>query len=493
MVLDALVNAAHGVVAHVLLAWGQYVAFVTLQFPHAQAYLIGANALQGALRVHAVSSGANEPRQYWLYSYLSVLLTTFGGGWVAPLLVGKPAIPVANDLVVPFTLVAWYATYIDMGAAQLLNLLPVKLVWTVFAGLFRTHAVCNMVTVAAGALKAGPYYPTVPLVGPIVVGTCLGSMGQFLPFNKGLSAVEAGTPWPVQAAFMTAAFYHVMVNDVDGVVGRSARAVFGSYSEQTVRVIIASVQIATLLVQTLFAPNANLFTPVHKLLYMVFQVGGPAADTQGKGPTATVGWSHGTRVALERAVEAGRLLVVLLVLCGHVYLTAPPTALPASGALASALTLGKSVGTCQMFGYARSCRPFYLALENVAPDAAKGGVSLQLASYAAPAQSWYSATKGAADGPAAVWHKGISKRPVLRGEGAVAVAARLSPDGVLRVVATGKDSQQEEALWTSSSRCPASSVQAAAAAGGKSVYLTLDGATGRPVVHCADGFIVNVN
>ena len=487
MVLDALVNAAHGVVATTLFAWSQYVAFATLQFPHAQVYLVGANALSGSLRVRELSAG--KPRQYWLYSYFMVLLTAFGGGWVAPLLIGKPALPVANDLVLPLTLVAWYLTYMDVGVASLLNVLPVKLVWTVFLGLFRTHSVCNMVAVAAGALKAGPYYPSVPLVGPIVVGTVLGSMGQFLPFTKGLTAVESGTPWPIQAAFMTSAFYHVMVHDADGVVGTTARAVFGTYSEQTVRVIIATVQILTLVVQAVFSANANLFTPVHKLLYMVFQVGGPASDAQGKAPTATVGWDHATRVALERVLEASRVLVAVLVLCGHIYLTAPPTVLPAAGTLASSLALGKSVGTCQLLGYARSCQPFHLALENVAPDAAKGGVSLQLASYRGPVASWYSTAAAKSTKGPAVWQKSISKRPVLSGAGAVAVAARLSLDGVLRVVATSPDSKQEEALWTSSSRCPATSKKTT----GGSVYLTLDTASGKPVVHCADGSTVNVN
>jgi hypothetical protein len=400
---------------------------------------------------------------------------------------------VANDVVVPLTLLIWYLTYIPTGFYSLLTFFPVKMAWTVFVGLFRTHAVCNMVNVASSTLKAGPYYP-IPLVGPIIAGAALGSMGQFIPFDKGLSAISAGVPWPIQGAFMSAAFYHCMVNDATGLCGNTFRAVFGTYSEQTVRIIIATVNIVTLLIQAAFSPSANLFTPVHKLLYMIFQVEGPL-DVQQK-PKETVGWDYRTRIALERAIELARLLAVLLVLAFHIYLTAPPTVLLAATPVANGISwgrapsiaLGSSVGTCQMFAYVRDCQPHHLILENVAPDAAKGGVSLQFASYPAPAKSWYSSS--AKSSAKSVWQRSIGKKPVLSD---VTVSASLGQDGVVRVVSTSKDSQQEEALWTSSSRCAAKAKAKAAGETKESpVYLTLDSA-GKPVVHCADGSVVAVN
>jgi hypothetical protein len=45
--------------------------------------------------------------------------------------------------------------------------------------------------------STGPYYPCA-LVGPIVIGTAVGSLGQFFPADKGLSAVTNGLPWPIQ-------------------------------------------------------------------------------------------------------------------------------------------------------------------------------------------------------------------------------------------------------------------------------------------------------
>ena len=111
----------------------------------------GANALAGSLRVSEMNAG--KPRMYWLHSFLLVLITSFGGGWVAPWLIGKPSIPVANDVVIPLTLVIWYLIHCVVGVESVMNLMPIKVVWTVFVGLFRTHAVLNMVNVAVASLK----------------------------------------------------------------------------------------------------------------------------------------------------------------------------------------------------------------------------------------------------------------------------------------------------------------------------------------------------
>ena len=65
--------------------------------------------------------------------------------------------------------------------------------------LFRTQTMANIISLAAKTLPPSEYYPYgVALVGPIVVGTTLGSFGQFIPLDKGMSPVAAGTPWPIQ-------------------------------------------------------------------------------------------------------------------------------------------------------------------------------------------------------------------------------------------------------------------------------------------------------
>ena len=39
-------------------------------------------------------------------------------------------------------------------------------------------------------------------MGPIVIGTAVGSLGQFFPTDKGLEAVTNGLPWPVQVSLL---------------------------------------------------------------------------------------------------------------------------------------------------------------------------------------------------------------------------------------------------------------------------------------------------
>ena len=41
------------------------------------------------------------------------------------------------------------------GFDRVFNFLPIKVVWSFFVALFRTHAVCNMVALAAETIKAG--------------------------------------------------------------------------------------------------------------------------------------------------------------------------------------------------------------------------------------------------------------------------------------------------------------------------------------------------
>jgi hypothetical protein len=167
--------------------------------------------------------------------------------------------------------------------------------------LFRTHSVCNIVAKAAQVLQPGEFYP-IPLVGPILIGTTLGSFGMFMPRILGLekgkrfgdevdevTAVRDGTPWNVQGAFLTAAFYHFMVHDKAGAVGHLLRGSVGSYTEPETRIIIATMWLATGLCQVLFDANANLFHPLHKLLYLIFQVDGPKRLQK----SGTVGWDYG--------------------------------------------------------------------------------------------------------------------------------------------------------------------------------------------------------
>jgi hypothetical protein len=54
-----------------------------------------------------------------------------------------------------------------------------------------------------------------------------GSLGMFMPLDKGLAAVKTRTPWPLQGAFITAATYHLVVHDMEGYLGVWLRRAMG--------------------------------------------------------------------------------------------------------------------------------------------------------------------------------------------------------------------------------------------------------------------------
>lgn len=84
-----------------------YQAFCLLQFPHAMPLIVASQAVVAAERVYKNQNGANL---YWLHSLILVVLTGFGGGMVAPVLIGKPPLFYQNELIVPFCIIAWYVT-----------------------------------------------------------------------------------------------------------------------------------------------------------------------------------------------------------------------------------------------------------------------------------------------------------------------------------------------------------------------------------------------
>ena len=163
---------------------------------------------------------------------------------------------------------------------------------------------------------------------------------------------------------MGSAFFHLMINDTTGFIGNALRAIVGTYTEKEVIVIIATVQLITLLAQVLFSPEANLFTPFHKLFYLVFQVHGPAAQVTK--PGEDIGWALQTRIILERSVEVFRVLFVLLVLSTHVWLSVPPASI--SSQYSPDLAVGQAIGSCQYLPALTGCSPRYLALHAVTLD-----------------------------------------------------------------------------------------------------------------------------
>jgi uncharacterized membrane protein YeiH len=48
-----------------------------------------------------------DNKLYWLHSLLLVVITGFGGGMVAFVMIGKPPIIVGNEFIVPACILVW--------------------------------------------------------------------------------------------------------------------------------------------------------------------------------------------------------------------------------------------------------------------------------------------------------------------------------------------------------------------------------------------------
>lgn len=210
------------------------VPLVMIIFPAVIAYLTGQYAFssqlqafwmafQGAIKVRL---GPNKNRDMaWFHALMLTTVSAFAGGCFAPILMGRPTPMLSSDLCLAMSVVAFiivnYMPF-DLGF-KVGRTLPVTLVTTTFAQLFRSIGIVRFTDIAYDAFKDSPshYYPT-PVLGPIMFATMLGNMGGF--FAKGFHGhLENGMPWPFQNGFFCASFYHFIVHDKDGFIGITLR------------------------------------------------------------------------------------------------------------------------------------------------------------------------------------------------------------------------------------------------------------------------------
>jgi uncharacterized membrane protein YeiH len=357
--METLVDAAYSAFSLLGTMHTYYSSFALIRLSYLREITFLANGISGTLRLNDSLRG-KQPL-YWLHSLLLVIFTSFGGGIVSSLALGLPVSTVTNELILPVCLVCWYAIFV-LRLDWLLAAPPVRFLWITLLAVYRTHAVCGAVTLANQTLSPGAYYHWTPFLGPIVIGTLNGAGGAFLPLDRGLTAVANGTPWAMQAAFLQASFYHLLIFDRTGPVGRALRAVLGSPGDTELRTIICTVHLIVLWLQLFVSETVNPLTPLHKLLYLLFQPRGP--PTAHSPPGGDVGWPLPARLVLERLLETLRVMAVLMVLLAHVYATCPPTSLPAGNTI-KGLALGSSLGACQLLPQVRRCAPSLLVLEEV--------------------------------------------------------------------------------------------------------------------------------
>jgi len=302
--------------------------FALKKLPYVTETALGCHVINATMGVHASFIG--KPKPYWLHSLVLVVLTGFGGGIIGPLLIGKPSFIMINDLIIPLCVMCWYSIHC-LGLYNILNWKPVKIVWSLYLAILRAHSAMDVVNLSFTVLKPGPYYP-VPLVGPVLCSTLTGCLGGFMPLDKGLLPIFKSTSWIVQSAFLSAAYYYFMIKDTTGIIGVTMRNVFGHQSERWVALTIIYLHMASIVLQIVFDPQANLFTPVHKLLYLVFQVQGPITTPEDAALIArksTVGWEYSVRTRLEVFLDKMRWFIVLSIAVAYYAAKVPNSSIPA--------------------------------------------------------------------------------------------------------------------------------------------------------------------
>jgi hypothetical protein len=181
-------------------------------------------AIQGCMMVRMARNPKKELK--WFHAFCLSVLAGYAGGWFGFILMAKPTSMFYNDLNMASCIVAFLivnCTPFDLGY-KLCQTLPLSLLTVSFAQLFRSVAIPKFVHVCFQefATKGTPYYPSIPVFGPILYATLLGNMGGFI--TRGIEGhVEAGMPWPIQNGFCTASFYHFFVHDRTGFAGLQLR------------------------------------------------------------------------------------------------------------------------------------------------------------------------------------------------------------------------------------------------------------------------------
>lgn len=196
--------------------------YLTGSFDYAAELRIFGQAFQACM---AVRNGPNkENKMVWFHAFLLSLFTAFSGSFT-PLLMGRPALMLSNDVIFcAITLAFILVNYTPFSVGYKIGgSFPGVLVYTLFAQLFRVAGLITFNSIAFEAFKdsSSNYYP-VPIVGPILLPIALANMGGF--FTKGFDGyLKNGMPWPVQNGIFCATFYHFYVNDQTGIIGVTLR------------------------------------------------------------------------------------------------------------------------------------------------------------------------------------------------------------------------------------------------------------------------------
>jgi len=253
-----------------------WLSYLTGEFPYAPELQAFFMALQGCM---AVRNGRNKDKKMnWFHAFLLSVFSGYSGAIFTFFLLGKPSSMLANDLniagcIITFIIVNY--TPGDIGY-KLSKSLPVVLITTMFAQLFRVGGVCGFTAMGFEAFKDKPsaYYP-IPVFGPVVYATMLGNMGGF--FLKGFDKyLENGMPWPFQNGLLCASFYHFFLHDQTGFIGVTLRSAIDKVDfikmgldDKTFARVMVSIFMhvsGVLRLPAFYGPSSSPFNITHKYL-----------------------------------------------------------------------------------------------------------------------------------------------------------------------------------------------------------------------------------
>jgi hypothetical protein len=155
---------------------------------------------------------------YWAKALVATGIAAFGGGFLAPLLVGHTPVPLMEETFTWMCVATWYITHHVPGISDFLTaMMKTPVAWamfTFFFNIFKTQQMVGNLELAAKAVKAedllpqSAYFPFA-IAGPLICGFFGGCGGAFLPFTNGLKPIEEGKTWNVRAAFFCPLIYFV--------------------------------------------------------------------------------------------------------------------------------------------------------------------------------------------------------------------------------------------------------------------------------------------
>jgi uncharacterized membrane protein YeiH len=214
---DLTLPAAIAVVAYVFsLLYSGATAKEFLTFTNKSDYVFLATMAVHMLKCCNDVRGQVTKDVYWPIGLVSCGAAAFGGGFLAPLIVGRSPVVFLEETLFWSLIAAWYVTYhctvvSDMWA-KMTATKPVNLLMLFVFCVFRTHQQIACIEIGAQAASLEdvgpkPRFFSEPYAALMVCGFLGGCGGMFLPLSKGWEPITSGRKFPMTWAFCGTIFY----------------------------------------------------------------------------------------------------------------------------------------------------------------------------------------------------------------------------------------------------------------------------------------------